>query len=161
WRRLAEALSDQTMDHDGGCCFEGIRQVRAGDTVEIDHAGALRCSSYWSVPEEASPASDMRDDEWVDLMAGLVSDAVRLRLRSEVPLGFTLSGGIDSSLLICEAASQGRTELNAFSYQDEQHDERALIADTVERTGARLHVIDTAALDIAGLLPRVVAANGE
>ncbi len=58
---------------------------------------------YWSLP---SPQYDcgLSADEWLDRIAHLLWDAVRIRLRADVPLGVFLSGGIDSSLVAAAAA---------------------------------------------------------
>ena len=132
WPRLAEAICWGLMDHDNGTCFSGIHAVPAGNSLNIDARGKLAQCSYWTLPPEL-PTSTFIATEWLDRLAELVTDAVRLRLRSDVPVGFTLSGGIDSSLLICEAGklhSNGGNHL-AFSYQDARHDERQPIADPV------------------------------
>jgi asparagine synthase (glutamine-hydrolysing) len=161
WSRFGEAVRDDLMDHGDGTCLAGIRQVPAGHVVAVERSGALQCRPYWSLPATPPDGGGGRDEDWIESLSELVADAVRLRLRSDVPLGFTLSGGIDSSLLMCEAARLGSRDLHAFSYQDDFYDERALIADTVAATGARLEVLDSARLDVAALLPHVVAANGE
>lgn len=164
WVRVSQGLTQGRMDHDGGTCLQDIRQVPAANTVTVDAAAGLRHSVYWTLPDEVAcaAAADQRSDaDWVGELSALVGDAVALRLRSDVPVGFTLSGGIDSSLLICEAAKQGTRELMAFSYQDSAYDERQPIADTVAQTGARLHSIQETQLDVAALLPAVIHANGE
>lgn len=164
WMRVCQGMIECQMDHEGGTCLLGIRQIPAAHDFTADAAAGIRCNAYWSLPEEAAqPDSNNRrsDADWIAELGALVSDAVALRLRSDVPVGFTLSGGIDSSLLICEAAQQQRRELMAFSYQDAAYDERQLIADTVAQTGARLHAIQGSQLDVAELLPKVIHANGE
>ena len=163
WDRWALGQLWELMDEGESSCLRGVSQVRAAHRVRVARDGAMNLQRYWQVPEvpEAAADTDEGDDFWVDRLGELVSDAVRLRLRSDVPVGFTLSGGIDSSLLVCEAAHQGMDNLVAFSYQDEQFDERQPIADTVARTGARLITLDGSQLDVAALLPAVLAANGE
>lgn len=161
WARLGDALRYGAMDHTGGSCLADIRPLPAAHTLAVERSGVMRQARYWSAPTEALPDDRPSDADWVDELSALVGDAVRLRLRSDVPVGFTLSGGIDSSLLICEAALLGNAGLDAFTYQDSLYDERSLIAETVARTGARQHLLDAADLDVAALLPKVVAANGE
>ncbi|MDP1691465.1 MAG: asparagine synthase (glutamine-hydrolyzing) [Burkholderiaceae bacterium] len=163
WPRAASALLWNLMDDNAGTCLAGIRQLPAGHTLSLHAHSGLQERRYWSLPEAPEGPVPGSDEEWVEQLAALVSDAVRLRLRSDVPVGFTLSGGIDSSLLICEAAQQGAggCELLAFSYQDSHYDERVPIADTVARSNATLHTLHGDRLDVAALLPRVVAANGE
>lgn len=163
WGRFAQSLRWHAMDHEGGCCLAGICPVPAGHTLHLAAPGErLVVEPYWRLPEPPA-ASERAESRWIEELAALATDAVRLRLRSDVPVGFTLSGGIDSSLLICEAAHIGAPQggLIAFSYQDAQHDEREPIRDTVAQTGARLISLDGDSLDVAELLPKVVAANGE
>lgn len=164
WQRLHQGLAHGRMGHDGGSCLAGIAQVPAGHTLRVDSRGGVSHQAYWSLPPEpapATPATPRSDSEWVSELGSLLSDAVSLRMRSDVPVGFTLSGGIDSSMLICEAARSGHGALVAFSYQDVAYDERQCIADTVAQTGAQLHTIEDSQLDVATLLPKVIAANGE
>ena len=163
WKRLADSIRWDRMDHDAGSCLAGIRQIRAGHRFRVDARGALFEQPFWEPPAEpvGGPARSM--SQWVDELAALVTDAVRLRLRSDVPVGFTLSGGIDSSLLICEAAqlAEGAGALLAFSYQDAAYDESEPIADTVAQTGAQLVSVGSEEIDIAAALPKVLKANGE
>lgn len=160
WERWAHGQRWGLMDHGASSCLRDVRQVPAGHLVRVSPTGDLRPQRYWQ-PPEAQDVDDAPDADLIDRLSELVSDAVRLRLRSDVPVGFTLSGGIDSSLLVCEAAHQGMENLIAFSYQDGQYDERQPIEDTVQRTGVRLISLDSSQLDVAALLPAVVAANGE
>ncbi len=161
WARLADFIVAGEMDHDGGTCLAGVRQVAAAKSVRVTADGRSSSRAYWAPPAAADPGDPRRDAQWVEELAALAADAVRLRLRSDVPVGFTLSGGIDSSLLICEAAHQGVERLNAFTYHDRHYDERALVEATVAQTGACAHVVDADRMDVAALLPRVLAASGE
>jgi asparagine synthase (glutamine-hydrolysing) len=163
WSRLAESISWKLMDHAEGTCIADIRQIPAGSRFCVDAQGKLELTRYWELPAEERPGRVQSAEAWVEQLAALVTDALRLRMRSDVPVGFTLSGGLDSTLLICEAAhlQATRSRLLAFSYQDRQYDERVQIRDTVAQCGARLESIDDEALDIAALLPEIVRAHGE
>lgn len=163
WQRTANALCWNLMDDDSGTCLAGIRQIPAGHTLSLHVHAGLREQRYWSWPEEPDDPAPGTDEEWIEQLAALAADSVRLRLRSDVPVGFTLSGGIDSSLLICEAAhhSLEGSSLLAFSYQDSSYDESVSIADTVAKSNATLYTLRSDQLDVAALLPRVVSANGE
>ena len=163
WSRLAESISWKLMDHADGSCIAGVRQIPAGSRFWVDDRGKLELTRYWEVPAEERPGVVQPAEAWIEQLAALVTDALRLRMRSDVPVGFTLSGGLDSSLLICEAAhlQDPRTRLLAFSYQDRQFDERVQIHDTVAQCGARLESINDDDLDMATLLPEIVRAHGE
>jgi asparagine synthase (glutamine-hydrolysing) len=163
WTRVADALVWNLMDHDDGTTFVGVRQVPAGSRFVITADGQFKGEAFWALPAGNAAEPDVPDDQWIDALRGLVIDAVRLRQRSDVPIGFTLSGGIDSTMLIAEAArlNEGHAGLLAFAYQDDAHDEKIQIADTVTQTGARLVSINEHSLDLFEILPALMRANGE
>ncbi len=100
--------------------YRDVRQVRPGHLLVADRGG-IRSSRYWdpwSVPRRAGP---FREEALVDELGALLREAVRLRLRSDVPLGCFLSGGIDSSLvaaLACEATGRLKTFTVGFERSD-------------------------------------------
>jgi asparagine synthase (glutamine-hydrolysing) len=64
--------------------------------------GRLSLQPYW-VPPKAEPAPETDSAESASRFLELFSDAVRIRLRSDVPVGTCLSGGLDSSSIVCVA----------------------------------------------------------
>jgi asparagine synthase (glutamine-hydrolysing) len=163
WARVADALVWNLIDHDNGTSFIGVRQIPAGSRFVITPDGKFKGEVFWTLPEDAPADASTPDDQWIETLRALVIDAVRLRQRSDVPIGFTLSGGIDSTMLIAEAArlNNGHAGLLAFAYQDAAHDEKIQIADTVTQTGARLISINECSLDLSETLPALMRANGE
>ena len=83
--------------------FRGIAKLKPGTIVTIDAQGNARTQVYWNATQiaERAQANPFRgtEDEAVEAVEALLSDAVRLRLIADVPLGLFLSGGIDSTLI--------------------------------------------------------------
>lgn len=114
--------------------------------------GRLRCREhrYWqSVPGghgggEATPSFDRAAEE----VRATVADAVRLRLRSDVPLGLFLSGGLDSAVVAREAAEVLAGELRTFtvSVPDPDLDEAPAATALARHLGVRHRVLP---LDLA------------
>jgi asparagine synthase (glutamine-hydrolysing) len=71
--------------------------LETGTTV-----GEPRLNRYWTVPEELTESQMSRAEAEAEF-GRLFEDAVRLRLRSDVPLGVTLSGGLDSTAILTAA----------------------------------------------------------
>ncbi|HEV7766430.1 MAG TPA: asparagine synthase (glutamine-hydrolyzing) [Thermoanaerobaculia bacterium] len=82
--------------------YDGIAKLLPGTILTIDSNGAKETRTYWDAARVAEAASNRftgTEDEAVDEIEALLSDSVRLRLISDVPLGLFLSGGIDSPLI--------------------------------------------------------------
>jgi asparagine synthase (glutamine-hydrolysing) len=142
WQVAADFLLEGKLDETPATFYAGIEQVPPGCAFELRLDGRWRQWAYWSLPtgEPESPADDEQQ------VAELLEDAVRIRLRSDVPVGVCLSGGLDSTAIICAMARHrpavGETApLLAFCYHDAAFDERAFIADTLAQTGALLRRI--------------------
>ena len=81
--------------------FEGIKQLRPGHSLTVSDGGAA-LKKYWQLPETPADARISRAQAVHDVQDRLV-DAVRSHFVSDVPVGLTLSGGLDSSTILAAA----------------------------------------------------------
>ena len=77
--------------------FQGIEKLRPGHTMIVDGRGAAP-RKFWSVNYE--PKTKISDGDALGELETRLTESVRLRLMSEVPLGALLSGGVDSSVVV-------------------------------------------------------------
>jgi asparagine synthase (glutamine-hydrolysing) len=119
--------------------FDGIRVLPAGHWMRRKKDGELEIRRYWDVRMHEGPYRS--EGEYQEEFEALFEDAVRLTLRSDVPVGAYLSGGIDSSLVVA-AILRFKDKLKTFSIGfrspiDETHEAKAL----AERLGTEHHEI--------------------
>jgi asparagine synthase (glutamine-hydrolysing) len=133
---LEAFLASGRIDVSGtGTCFEGIEQLEPGTLVEWPLRGAPRRSRFYTLEPRAASSSDP-DAEAL----ALLEDAVALRLRSDVPVGSCLSGGLDSSSIVALAQPRldttgERMRTFTFSAGAEGLDETRFASAVAERAG--------------------------
>jgi asparagine synthase (glutamine-hydrolysing) len=106
--------------------FEGIHQLEPGTWLWID-ADGIKQGRYHDLAAEVAlvePATS--PDDWAARFASALADSVRLRLRSDVPVGTSLSAGVDSSAVMAEATALGHVGYHSFTLgsDDPRIDER-------------------------------------
>lgn len=88
--------------------FKGIYRVPPGNYLKIDSSLNMQFTKYWSVLDgEGKGAS-------IETISTLIKDSIKLRMRSQVSTGVLLSGGVDSSIILEEAAKIDN-KLKAFT----------------------------------------------
>jgi len=96
-RMLLAFLAWGVADHTAGTMYDGIFQLPPAHAVVVSEEGAGEPERYWDFEVNPTPGGSPDDETAARRVRDLLTDAVRLRLRSDVPVGTCLSGGIDSS----------------------------------------------------------------
>jgi asparagine synthase (glutamine-hydrolysing) len=91
--------------------FQGIEKLQPGWCMKVDRDGP-HPRQYWDLRPE--PA-EMSEEECIRQSLGLLRDSVRLQLRSDVPLGVFLSGGVDSSAVVALMHEMGIRDIRTFT----------------------------------------------
>ena len=104
--------------------FEGIREVSPGEVVTVAD-GQASSARYWDWPLPLDGYSTAAEPELTEELHDLLVDATRLRLRSDVPVGAYLSGGLDSSAIASLVLNHTDNHLRTFSltFDDREFDE--------------------------------------
>lgn len=133
-------------DHAGKTLFKGVQQLRGGHLIEFS-LDAPRISPTRWYELKARPFEGSLDKAAASF-ADLLQDAIRLRLRADVDVGSCLSGGLDSSSIVCianrELRSQGASyRQKTFSACSEvaRFDERRFIDLVVHHTDVEGHYV--------------------
>ena len=178
---VRDYLADGIVDHSDQTFYRAISRVPAAHVIEVGPQGELSRTRYWGPPDltgEASFRSQPADAEFVEELRELLIDAVALQLRSDVPMGMCLSGGVDSSSITCIATALrdgqlprgrlGHAERDAAphfaffaEFRDAGIDERPHVDAVVEKTGIDLRVTAPDADAFVDALEPVVAHQDE
>jgi asparagine synthase (glutamine-hydrolysing) len=141
---LEAALEPDTL-------FKDVYALEPGHYLTFDGSDLAICR-YWSLPE--GPVDPRPDDELVEALIELLGDAVRLRMRSDVPVGLFLSGGLDSSLLGV-LARPAKVFSCRLPYGD-AYDEFVYADAMAKVLEAEQHVVTVTAEDFRAYYPRVL-----
>ena len=106
--------------------FAGIHAVPPGVVVSVDPRGR-RFRTYWDFDVGRTLRLPAYGD-YVDAFREHFARAVNRRLRSAHPVGITVSGGLDSSSIFCQALSMGSTSVRGFTFQGQAGTEADEIA---------------------------------
>lgn len=135
--------------------WKGVRKVGAGEMVRVK-AGTEPVTRRWW---DATPAVEdtLGGEELLGRLDSELTEATRIRLRSDVPLVGFLSGGIDSGLVMASATAQN-PDLEAITvgFGSAREDERPLTRATASHLGLTLHEEDLT-LDVLPTVERVLA----
>ena len=146
--------------------FAGMRQVRPGTAMRFDADLRPTEHRYWAIafpvvsggstPETKIAAGSL--DAAADALSSLTEDAVRLRLRADVPVGAYLSGGLDSSFIaaLLRRVHEGRLDTFGIRFEDPMYDETDAQRRMAAQLGTEHHEIMCTAADIRSALPDVV-----
>jgi asparagine synthase (glutamine-hydrolysing) len=123
--------------------FTGIAELPPGHTMTVTEDD-VRIRRYWSMafPADGGGRDDAKTDRWyVDRLMALLDDAVRIRLRADVPVGAYLSGGLDSSVTTALARRRINDHLQTFSigFESAEFDESPFQAMVVDHLGTEHH----------------------
>jgi asparagine synthase (glutamine-hydrolysing) len=119
--------------------FRDIWKLPPGHML-IASDGDVSVRPYWHLefPGNGTPA---REDEYLERLDELVSESVKLRLVSDVPLGAFLSGGVDSSTVVAAMVRESDSPVLAMSvgFDEQAYDERPHARAVAAHLGINLH----------------------
>jgi asparagine synthase (glutamine-hydrolysing) len=131
--------------------FKNIKRLMPGHYMTIDSQGNYRLTKYWSPKVNPEFRSSKPDEVYAEELKEKLLESMKLHLISDVPLGVTLSGGLDSSAVTSIASQMLKDgadlhtdhKLLTFSavHPNETIDESEYINEVLEYTGAESHKI--------------------
>ncbi|NTV29076.1 MAG: asparagine synthase (glutamine-hydrolyzing), partial [Candidatus Omnitrophica bacterium] len=115
-------LDTGLKDHDGTTMYRQVRSLPPATAVTFPQGGEAAIlgsdvRTFWTLPEKPWQEKELGFEEAVRQVRSTLVDAVRLRLRADVPLAFELSGGLDSSSVVAAAAEQLDRRLTVYTIQ--------------------------------------------
>lgn len=146
----------QNVNDPGETFYEGIRGLENGHYLWLDtRTIQLEKKKYWDI--DPIPSKDaLPEREAAERFRELLTASVDRRLRADVPVGSSLSGGLDSSLIVSLAASRGR-RMHTFSarFPGFARDEGAYMQLAADRAGADPVYVYPTGKDLPGRITEI------
>lgn len=104
--------------------YENIFKMESGSMIKVSSKG-METKKYWSIHNKISSNVITREDQALVKISDLLISSVQYQLKSDVPFGVFLSGGIDSSLITAQATILSTMKVNTFSigFEENSHNE--------------------------------------
>jgi len=137
--------------------FKGIQSLPPGHSLIVEN-GTEQLDKYWDWSFPEGPGrTDLSMDEAAEMLHSLLTDVVRQQMRSDVPVGAYLSGGLDSAGIAALAReSVGTLQTFSLTFEDPEFDESRYQREMAEHLGVRHSSVRCTAQDIGNAFPRLI-----
>ena len=145
--------------------YKGIYKLETGSIMEISYPyDSYRIRKYWDIMEVAKTSVDNRfrgsEEEAVDELEKLITEAVRSQIVADVPVGAFLSGGIDSTTVVALMQSLSDKPVRTFSigFEEEKYNEAGFAKETASYLGTEhteLYLTDKDSMDVIPSIPYI------
>jgi asparagine synthase (glutamine-hydrolysing) len=129
--------------------FAGIQSLPPGHQITVKD-GRLDLRRYWDISYTKNQPAGKSDEDYTEELLSLLRESVRLRLRSDVPFGAFLSGGVDSSTIVALMAEAMSEPVKTFSVGfagGDEPDELPYAKEVADRFGCEHHTLIVTADD--------------
>ncbi|HBO44055.1 MAG TPA: asparagine synthase (glutamine-hydrolyzing) [Planctomycetaceae bacterium] len=167
---LATAIRYWVFDHHDAAPFRSMKSVPPGHVIEVRLAGSDALQTHQQryhdleqrVAETADALASRSQRSLTEELTAMLQDAVRLRLRSDVPAAVSLSGGLDSAAIATIAAQQGGGRIDAFTFGHPQarDSEGPIVAKLARRAPIDVHYVRPDQEAIVEAFHRTLASQG-
>ncbi len=164
-------LADGRLDHTSETFFRGIYQLPPAHYLLLDlnqpAPRQLAPTHYWDLNPERD-VTGWDDGQYARRFGKLLEDSIRIQLRSDVAIGTCLSGGLDSSTIVCivnrllredgASLSQIGDRQKTFSscFEDRRFDERKYIEEVLKVTGAESNFVFPDVRELMDEVPKLI-----
>lgn len=164
WQRSYDYLVHGDYDSSPDTFYAGVHHLPPGHWLTVNLANGQPCAPQrWWMPD-IRERSDWTYDDAVDHVRETFLHNIRLHLRSDVQLGAALSGGIDSSAVVCAMRHiEPNIPIHTFSYiaQDSVVNEEHWVDRVNQHVGAIPHKVAVNPQELARDLDDMIEAQGE
>lgn len=134
---FAGLISPRTM-------FKNIHSLENGHFLCVSEGGKITNEEYWDLiyPEGETGLNGKNEEAYIDELEDLFEASIKFRLRSDVPSGFYLSGGLDSSMIamkVNQLVPGAGKEAFSIDFVDSQHSESVYQKLIAHSSNSRLH----------------------
>lgn len=120
--------------------YNSINKLESGTWLKVSK-NAIQTHKYWSINKSISKSIITDEKEAKIKLNNLMADSVQLQLKSDVPFGVFLSGGIDSSLITANAMNLSKSKINTFSigFEENKYNESVFAKAVAAHLGTNHH----------------------
>lgn len=161
-RAVYEYLRYGAVEFDAETSFAGINKLLHGHNLTVDlQSGSLTATRYYQPNFGINHAITI--EEAAEEFRRLLTDSVQMHLRSDVAVGTCLSGGLDSSALVCIMSrllhEQRKKEIQhtvSSHFEDKEANELGYIQEVIRNTGVNSHFVYPQAADLVDVMEQFI-----
>lgn len=142
--------------------YSSVKKMKSGTWMKVSLKG-LEENKYWSLQNFISADVIENEKKALVILSDLIKSSVQYQLKSDVPFGIFLSGGIDSSLITAEAVNLSSVKVNTFSigFEENKFDESRFAKSIASYLGTNHNEFIVSYRDAIELIDSVFEAYGE
>lgn len=146
---IAQALMNQKLiEGDERCLLKGLNHLLGGHCLALRHGEKPKIRRWWNTLDHLQTIPQNYDEQ-IELFRELFLDSCRIRMRSDVPIGTALSGGLDSSSILCGMHHIRDSHISSYrlanqwqkafimTYPNADIDERKYADEVIKHTGVK------------------------
>jgi len=142
----------------GETFFKGVRKLLPGHFQKIDlKSMRIRDVKYWE--PDFTVDTHHTEEYFVYQLRKILEDTIKIQMRSDVPVGAHLSGGMDSSIVTLLAAQEYAGQLKTFTgafKEGPEFDESSYACEVAKACGAEMHEVYPTEAEFIDLLPKLI-----